>query len=184
MKLFLTLITVAFTSVLCSAQIYKSIDKGLNVSFFSETPLENIDAKSNIGNSLLNASNDSVAFRIPVFSFQFKNALMQEHFNENYMETAKYPNASFRGKINTSIDYTKDGVYDVTCTGKLNIHGVEKLQTINGTITIKDTEVVLDSEFFIKSSDYKIEIPKVVFEKIAESIRVTVKAEYAPYVKK
>ncbi len=109
---------------------------------------------------------------------------MQEHFNENYMETPKYPNASFRGKINEKIDYKKDGVYKVTCTGKLNMHGVDQLRTIDGTITVKGNEVVLDSQFFVKTVDHKIDVPKVVFEKIAENIKVTVNAKYAPYVKK
>ncbi len=183
-KLFLVAITVAGTTFFSKAQIYKSIDKGVNVSFFSETPVENINAKSNIGSSLLNTSTDSVAFRVPVSSFQFEKALMQEHFNENYMETPKYPNASFRGKINEKVDYKKDGVYKVTCTGKLNMHGVDQLRTINGTITVKGNDVILDSEFLVKTADHKIEVPKVVFEKIAESIKVTVNAKYAPYVKK
>lgn len=183
-KLFLAAIIIVTTTFFCKAQIYKSVDKGLNVSFFSETPLENIDAKSNIGSSLLNTSTDSVAFRLPISSFQFDKALMQEHFNENYMETPTYPNATFRGKINEKVDYKKDGIYKVTCTGKLNIHGVEQLRTINGTITVKGNDVILDSQFFVKTADHKIDVPKVVFEKIAESIKITVNAKYAPYVKK
>lgn len=180
-KLVLIVATIAISTFYSNAQIYKSIEKGVHVSFFSETPIENIEAKTNVASSLLNASNDSIAFRVPVSTFQFEKALMQEHFNENYLETSKYPNATFKGKINEIVDYKTDGVYNVTCTGKFKMHGVEDLRTIDGTITVKGKEVMLDAVFLVKTADHKIEVPKVVFEKIAENIKVTVNAIYAPY---
>ena len=109
---------------------------------------------------------------------------MQEHFNENYMESAKYPNAKFSGKINEKVDYTKNGEYKVTCTGTLTIHGVAQPTTISGTLKINEGKVHLDSKFAVKLKDFKIEVPKLVFQNIAESIDVTMTATYSPYVKK
>src|SRR3954470_16358545 len=106
------------------------------VQFFSETPLENISAVNSNVSTLINTNTDSVFVRMKQTGFVFKNALMQEHFNENYMESTKYPLATFRGKINEKVDYTQDGSFLVTSTGKLTLHGVEKIETIKGTLTV------------------------------------------------
>ena len=104
---------------------------------------------------------------------------MQDHFNENYMESTKYPLDSFRGKINEKIDYTKEGSYPVNATGKLQLHGVEKIVSIKGVLTIRNSNIVhLDAGFIIHTADFKIEIPKLVFEKIAEDIKVSMTADY------
>lgn len=162
------------------AQIYKSKKNGVKVSFFSETPIENISAENVNANALI--IKDSVVFKIPNKSFIFPKALMQEHFNENYMESDKYPNSTFRGQINEKVDFTKDGTHQVTCTGKINIHGVEKIVTLKGTITIKGNEITLNSTFDVRLDDHKIERPKVVMQNIAEVIRVKVDAQFNPYV--
>lgn len=158
------------------AQMYTTT-KG-TVQFFSSTPLENIEAVNNNVSSVISASNDSVLVWMHNTGFVFKNALMQEHFNENYMESAKYPMDVFRGKINQHIDYSKDGIYKVTATGRLTIHGVEQAKVINGIFTVKNGTIHLDSDFSVKTADFKIEIPKLVFEKIAEEIKVTMSADY------
>jgi polyisoprenoid-binding protein YceI len=108
---------------------------------------------------------------------------MQEHFNENYMESAKYPKSTFRGKINEKTDLSKDGVYKVTCTGVMLMHGVEKVITMPGTFTVKGGDVNLVSSFKVKLDDYKIARPKVVMEKIAEELDIKINANYAPYKK-
>jgi len=148
------------------------------VSFFSETPLQNILAINSSVSSLINTTTDSVLVRIKNTSFAFKNALMQEHFNENYMESTKYPLDSFRGKIDQAIDWKKDGTYKVSATGNITIHGTEKPMTINGTLTVKGSSAHLESEFFARTADFKIEVPKLVFEKIAENIKVNLLADY------
>ncbi|HEY9045945.1 MAG TPA: YceI family protein [Ohtaekwangia sp.] len=150
------------------------------VQFFSETPLENISAINSNVSSLINTNTDSVLVRMKNTAFVFKNALMQEHFNENYMESTKYPIDSFRGKINENIDYAKDGVYSVTATGTFMLHGVEKTTTIPGTLTIKNNVIHLDAELMVHTADFKIEIPKLVFSKIAEDIKVNMSADYKP----
>ena len=149
------------------------------VQFFSETPLENISAINSAVSSLINPMTDSVFVRMKNIGFVFKNALMQEHFNENYMESTKYPLGSFRGKINEEFDYTKDGTYTVTATGKLALHGVEKIVTIKGTLIINEKGVHLDAALMVHTADFNIEIPKLVFTKIAEDIKVNMSADYA-----
>ena len=106
---------------------------------------------------------------------------MQEHFNENYMESDKYPQATFKGKINEKPDVTKDGTYPVTAAGIFEVHGVKQTRTITGKITVKSGAISLSSEFMVACKDHQIEIPKLVFYNIAENIRVQVNATYAPY---
>ncbi|MFN4084114.1 MAG: YceI family protein [Bacteroidia bacterium] len=153
--------------------------KTAQVSFFSKTPVEDIKAECNTANALLNTEG-SIAFVINNTSFEFPNKLMQEHFNEKYMESDKYPMSTFKGKINEKIDYTKDGTYEVTTSGTLNIHGVEQERTIPGTINIKNGVINLASNFKVKVADHKITIPKLVVAKIAEEIDVKVNAELLP----
>lgn len=154
------------------------ISKSSDISFFSKTPLRDIEADNKATTSLINLDTKDIAIKIPVKSFVFPNKLMQEHFNENYLETEKYPFSSFRGKINESLDLEKDGKYNVTATGKITLHGVEKSQTFKGTATIKEKKITLDSIFEVSLADYNIDIPKIVFEEIAEKVKVTFKINY------
>ncbi|MCC6251978.1 MAG: YceI family protein [Bacteroidia bacterium] len=162
-----------------NAQIFKSKKDEVKISFFSETPLENISAVNSNSTSFI--MSDSVRFSLANTGFKFKKPLMQEHFNENYMESHKYPKSTFRGKINEIVDLSKDGTYKVTCTGVLYMHGVEKLITVPGVFTVKNKVVNLKANFFVKLDDYKIERPKVVMANIAESIEIKIDANYLPF---
>lgn len=179
-KLSLTLVLIS-AFFIANAQVYKSKKDGVKISFFSETPVENISAENKIATSLI--MGDSIIVSIPNKGFIFPKPLMQEHFNENYMESPKYPKSTFRGKINEKTDLTKDGVYKVTCTGVMYMHGVEKNITVPGTFTVKAGEVNLVANFKAKLDDYKIARPKVVMEKIADEIDVKINANYAPLKK-
>ncbi|MBC7389905.1 MAG: YceI family protein [Opitutaceae bacterium] len=148
------------------------------VSFFSHTPVEDIEALSDKVSSVINPSTNQIAFVILNTSFHFSNSLMEEHFNEKYMESDKYPKSSFSGKINEPINWAQNGENKVSVTGKLLVHGIEKKRTIPATITVKDGKIYASSEFLIKTEDHKIEIPKLVWEKIAEEIKVNVSTEY------
>ncbi len=149
-----------------------------NVQFFSETPVQNISAVNSKVSTLINTNTDSVLVRMRNTDFVFTNSLMQEHFNENYMESTKYPFDEFYGKINPVINYARDGVYKVSATGNLTIHGTTKPASINGTLSIKNGNVHLDAEFMIHTADFNIEVPKLVFEKIAQDIKVDMSADY------
>src|SRR5687767_6559813 len=130
MRKIVWLIAVLLFNSFASAQLYTA--KSGTASFFSEAPLENIEAHSNSVQSILNTATKSVAFIITIRSFQFKKDLMQEHFNEKYLESDKFPNATYSGKINEDIDLSADGTYNVTSTGKITMHGQEKEITAPG----------------------------------------------------
>ena len=159
------------------------VSSDTRIEFFSKTPLEDIKAVNETATSLLNTFDNKLVFRVPIIGFVFKKSLMREHFNENYLESDKYPHATFQGKINEEIDFSKDGEYPATATGKFNIHNVEVERTLEGTILIKDGKVSLKTEFHVLLKDHKIKIPKAVFKNIAEDILVKVEARYIPYSK-
>jgi len=150
-----------------------------SIKFFSSAPLEDIEAQNNKAISLINTRNSEIAVRVPIKQFQFRNRLMQEHFNENYMESEKYPHATFKGKINETIDFRKPGTYNVSATGTLNIHGVSQQRTLNGKLTIADSGITLNTSFDVLLKDHKIRIPSIVFNKIAEKIAVTTVFSYS-----
>jgi len=144
------------------------------VTFFSETPVANIDAKSTQGVGAVNQSTKDVFFKVAMKSFVFKKALMQEHFNENYVESDKFPYATFKGKITDNVDLSKDGTYNVSVTGDFTVHGVTKPRTIPGTITIKGNNMQVKTSFDVKLADHNITIPTVVATEIAEVVNVKV----------
>ncbi len=151
------------------------------ISFFSKATIENIDAKNTKVGVVLNTETNDLQFVVNIKNFVFKDAVMQEHFNEDYLESDKYPDSQFTGKINETIDYTKDGEYKVTATGKFNLHGVEKERTEAGTIIIKDGQITLKGEFYVLLKDYSITIPRLVFQNIAENIQVKLDATLVPF---
>ena len=116
--------------------------------------------------------------------FEFDKPLMEEHFNENYIESHKYKLSVFKGKVDFSkVDMEKDGVYEVTATGELDVHGVKKEREINGTLEVKNGQLILTCNFDILLKDHKIKIPKIVTEKIAEAVLVKVNITFAPKTK-
>lgn len=180
MKKIIILLAVAFTAMQqASAQMY-SASEGSKVDFYSKTPVEDIEAHSTTPRALMNVKKMEVGFIVENRSFQFPNKLMQEHFNEKYMESEKYPLSTYSGKINEAIDLAKEGTYNVTVSGKLTIHGVTQERTIPGTVTVKDGKIHVRSEFKVAVKDHKIEIPKLVGAKIAENIDVHVDMNLEP----
>ena len=171
-KLFF-LFAVLLLAGFAHSQIY--MGKSYEVSFFSDGPIEDIAAISKSAQVILNTAKNEIAIKVTIKGFDFEKELMQEHFNEKYMESDKYPYATFTGKIKDTIDYKKDGIYKVTVTGKLKIHDVEKERTITGTMTIKGGEIGIESKFMVLLKDHKIEIPTLVAQNIAEIVEVTLK---------
>lgn len=168
-------------SPLVEAQIYMA--KSCEISFFSSSPLEDIQAINKAAKPIVNTATSDVAVKIVISGFQFEKPLMQEHFNENYMESEKFPNATFKGKINEKIDWTKDGEHKVTVTGKLMIHGVEKDRTINGIVKIKGQEITISSKFNVHIADHGIQVPSLYVQNIAEDVEVKLNAVLEPYKK-
>ncbi len=177
-KIFVLLLSVLSVY---AANAQKYISKNGHVSFYSSTPIENIEANNNQAASILDASTGELVFNVLIKSFEFKNALMQEHFNENYMESDKFPKASFKGKITniSAVSFSKDGCYNVDVTGDLTIHGVTKPVTAKGSISVKGETVSAESKFLVQPSDYNIQIPKLVEGKIAKQIEVRIDLTYS-----
>jgi hypothetical protein len=181
MKKIIFLSLILFCTCFAKAQLYSS-KEGI-VSFFSEAPLENIDATNKNVSSFLNLTTDEVLFLLPIRGFKFDKDLMEEHFNEKYMESDKYPNATFKGKINEKGVIGKPGIHNITVTGKLTIHGVEKEITVPGVVITAEDTIKVRCLFNISLKDYKVAIPKLVFQNIAETVAVKVNAAYTIYRK-
>jgi FlaG/FlaF family flagellin (archaellin) len=172
----IALILLLAITVQANAQLYKS-NEG-NVSFFSKAPLEDIDANSKNIVSAINTATNEIAFSVGINSFLFKKEKMKQDFEEDYLQSDKYPEATYKGKISGKINWGKDGSYQVTSKGTLTIHGVGKERTDTATVTIKDGRVSLKSSFLVTVADYNIKIPELVFKKIAEVVAVKLEVSY------
>jgi len=149
------------------------------VDFLSDAPLELIKASSAKLQGLIDAEKRTFAFSISSESFKgFNSPLQQEHFYEDYLETKAFPTSKFEGKIIEQIDFTIDGNYTIRAKGKLNIHGIEQERIIKVQLRIAKGVINADAVFTVLLVDHNITIPKVVFQKIAEEIKVAVKAEF------
>jgi hypothetical protein len=166
------------------AQSIFSIKSG-KISFFAGTPMEDIDAVNSSIKSFFNITTGEVVISMSNKDFIFKRALMQEHFNENYMESEKYPKSEFKGKVvgieNYSLSTT--GSYKVQVEGTLTIHGVAKPRKIDVNIENKNGVLIVDSKFDILLTDHNIERPQIVWQKIAEIVQTTLSLSYESYKK-
>jgi len=166
-------------SVSVSAQDY--ITRNGNISFYSHTPLEDINAENNEVASALNSSTGSFEFKAAIKSFHFRKTAMEQHFgDEDYMDAEKYPKASFSGKITnlSSVDFTKDGSYNVTVQGNLTIKDVTKPVTIQGVITLKNGTVSAEAKFDVNRKEYHVIGQAFVQQKIEDVIHVSVNCQY------
>jgi polyisoprenoid-binding protein YceI len=149
------------------------------VSFFSHAAIEDIKADNKKVSSIFNVATGEVVFSIPINEFQFAKSLMQEHFNEKYMESDKYPKATFQGKV-SAFDLQVNGQQQAKATGKLTIHGVTRDVEIPGTLEKQGDKLAMKSKFVVKLADYKITIPQLLWKNIAEQVEVTVDFLYKP----
>ncbi|MDP4164681.1 MAG: YceI family protein [Bacillota bacterium] len=163
-------------------QAQKYLTKNGMISLYSKTPFETIEAQNNQVNCALDIKTSDFVFMVLMKSFEFKRALMQEHFNENYVESDKYPDARFKGKVTNlkSVDLKKEGIYPVTVEGDLTIHGITRHITNNGSFEIKGGIINGKSRFTLKVEDYGIKVPSAVTDKIAESIQIDVNVMLNP----
>ncbi|GMQ29867.1 YceI family protein [Algoriphagus confluentis] len=143
------------------------------ISFYSDTPLETIEALNQKSGAIINSDTREVAVQMRITDFIFPNKLMQEHFNENYMESEKYPTATFKGKIKEQVDFTIPGTYSVTADGVLTIHGVTKPVTVKGNIASTEKGLKLEFKFQVRPEEFQIEVPSLVITKITEEIDVS-----------
>lgn len=152
--------------------------KNGKIQFISDAPLELIEATSTEVKGLLDITRKTFAFSVPMRSFEgFNSPLQREHFNENYVESSKYPNASFSGKIIEDIDFSKEATHTVRAKGKLKIHGVEQERIIKGNLIVQSNKITITSDFTVLLQEHNITIPRIVYQKIAEEIKVHVDFE-------
>jgi polyisoprenoid-binding protein YceI len=164
-------------SLQAQSGLYKTVSG--SAAFVSEAPLEIIKASSQALTGLLNKQQHNFAFTIPVQTFQgFNSALQQEHFHENYMESARFPKATFTGKIIDELPLHLPGEYLVRAKGKLSIHGVEQERIIKVLIKSDKNGFSAKAEFTVRLQDFNIAIPRIVHQKIAEEINVYVQAQF------
>lgn len=177
-KYIIMLFVLAFTFSLNAQD--KFICKNGHIWIYSKTPMETIEAHNNQVASAIDAGKGTIAFDLLIKGFKFQKALMEEHFNENYMESAKFTKSTFKGKF---LDFdqknlSKNGTYNVRVEGDLTIHGVTKKVTETGTLEVKDGKITAKSKFSVKPQDYGIEIPSVVKDKIAKTIEINVDLKF------
>jgi polyisoprenoid-binding protein YceI len=154
------------------------------ITFYSKTPLEDIEAVNKSVNATIR-DNGQVAFKVLMKSFVFEKAAMQQHFNDDYVESDKYPDAKFEGLVEDfhKIDLAKNGSYPVNVQGHLTIHGVKKPIKTPGTVIVKDKDLILQSTFNIELSDYNISVPSNYLKKISNTIEIKVNAALQVYVR-
>jgi polyisoprenoid-binding protein YceI len=149
------------------------------VSFFSDAAIEDIKADNKKTAGVFNSATGDIAFSVPIKDYEFEKSLMKEHFNEKYMETEKYPKSTFQGKV-SGYDLNATGLQNVTSKGKLTIHGETKEVEIPGTIEKQGEKLLMKSKFIVKLEDYKIAIPQLLWQNIAEQVEVTVDFTFKP----
>jgi polyisoprenoid-binding protein YceI len=155
----------------------KYMTRAGHVSFFSASILEDIEARNDKVAAVLDMAAGQMAFSVPIHEFQFKRTLMQEHFNENYMESEKYPKSTFTGQVTNAPQVLKQlasGPQNVEVEGTLTLHGVTRKMVISGTLQLHDNQLMVFAYFNIAPADFAIDIPLLVRENIAKSVSVRV----------
>jgi len=180
------LLLVFLLNIVIALNAQKYMTKNGFIGFYSHTPMEDIKADNNQVIGVLDTSTGEMVFQALIKSFHFDRALMEEHFNENYMESDKIPKSVFKGKITNlaSVDFTKPGKYNVTVEGDLTIHDVTNKISTNGTIEVINGGINANSKFNIVPEDYKITIPSVVKDKFDKSMAVTIAMKFTPLANK
>jgi hypothetical protein len=178
-----TLFTLCLILLFSVAQAQdKFYTKNAKINFYSETSLEDIEAKNKSAVAVLDSKSGTIQFSVLIKGFEFKNEEMQDHFNDDYLESDKFPKSEFKGQIvnNASVNYKKHGTYNVQVKGMLTIHGVTKEVVSNGTVKVDNDGLKANSTFNIILADYGIKISKLVGDKIAKTIKITIDTKLDP----
>ncbi len=175
---FLMATVFCFCAHLAISQTYYS--KSGKITFHSDTDMEKIDAENASASTVIDFTTGAIEWGVLIQGFKFEKALMQDHFNENYMESSKFPKAKFRGIIEdyAKVNLSKDGEYKVRVKGDLEIHGVTKTVETDATFMVKNNMLSAKSKFSVLIDDYAIKVPKVVENNIADEVEITITADY------
>ncbi len=179
-KVFLPVVLMIMMTAYAPQENLFFTDSG-HIKFTSYAPLEYIQASSDELAGILNINDLSFSFTVPMVSFQgFNSALQRTHFNENYIESEKFPNSTFKGKIIEEIDFTTPGTYQIRAKGLLNVHGINNDRIIRCVIQVETGKITVESNFTVPLDEHKIKIPSIVQQKIAEVIDVSIRFEMKP----
>ena len=153
-----------------------------NIVFYSHTALEDITAKNEEVASVIDAETGEIAVIVRISAFQFERKLMKEHFNENYLESEKYPKATFNGSIlnNPEVDYNTAGLYAVKLQGSMTIHGVSREIRAEGKLEVLQGGLHAKAKILLNPEDYGIKIPKVVRKNIANNLEIRIELTHRP----
>jgi polyisoprenoid-binding protein YceI len=185
-KIFSVLLVIASLHVSSQDNQYADtyVCKDGKVHFYASTPFEDISPASTVGLCVINTKTNKVSAKVEMKSFIFKNGMMQEHFNENYIQSEKYPYAILEAQIVEKINYAKDGVYSITLRGTFEVHGVKKPYEIKGKLTVQHgIPLAATADFEVKLVDHNIKIPTAVVVKVAEVVKVDVSFKFKKYEK-
>jgi polyisoprenoid-binding protein YceI len=170
-KVLLTAVIMIMISFTLSAQTYKTRDGNIYFNPNKNQSDKQYSALSKEATAIFKVDNSEVALLVPMKSFHFNNALLEEHFNENYLHTNQYPNGTYKGKL-IGFDksmLTKDGEYKLSSEGKVELHGVTKDFKAPVTLTVKNNVATFKCIFTVKAEDYKIAVPDLVKPKLMEA---------------
>lgn len=172
----ISLAILASLMIAFSTQAQKYYTKSGLVHFFSDAKMEDIKADNNSASCVIDATSGAMEWSLLNKGFTFESAFMQEHFNENYMESDKYPKSTFKGSISnmSAINLKKDGSYTANVTGDLTMHGVTKNISTTASFTVSGGKISCSSKFYVKPSDYNINIPGDKKDSISNNIEITV----------
>ena len=177
--LFIVFISVSATTLFAQDKFYTKSGK---IDFYSKAALEDIEAKNKTVSALLDPKSGSVQFSVLMKSFDFEKALMQEHFNSDYVESDKFPKSEFKGSIsnNSEVNYSKPGTYNIKVKGELTLHGVTRTVETNGMIKVDTDHLETSSSFDITLADYNIKLQSVVKNRISKTIKINVDCKMEP----
>jgi hypothetical protein len=178
-KILLTVAFLAIASPVILAQKYMTRTGKISFNVTAPNSPERVEAVNNEVACIVDAKSGDIVFQVLIKSFRFERALMQEHFNENYMESDKFPKSDFKGTITNlgEINFTKDGTYNAKVSGKLTIHGITKDVSVPGTITVSGSKIQAKAKFSVALKDYNINIPSLVADKVGKNAAVTIETE-------
>ncbi len=176
----MTTLIIWFSLLIPVSQPGKMTTTTGHIRFYSEAPLENIEAKNNKVKAAIDLSNGDLLFVAPIRDFEFEKGLMQKHFNQQYMESDKFPEARFVGKISDYDKISRERATVHNISGQLTIHGVTKTINEKATLLMHDTYLSGSSKFRVRTADYDIKIPRMLIKNIAEEIEVTVEVKFNP----
>ena len=181
MKVKIILLLLILTGALMRGQD-KYITRNGFISFYSHTAIEDITADNNEVSSIIDTETGDILINVKMTAFHFRKKLMEEHFNENYVASEKYPKAVFKGKIlnNSAVNYSELGTYTVEVEGEMTIHGETNRVRSEGTLEKTADGLLAKADFMLNPEDYGIKIPKIVRNNIAEQLEIRVEMKYNP----